>query len=77
MIAHGLADALVLPSVQQRYVAQLCKSGQNLEYRTYKGFDHVGIALDPRSPLLPDLIAWTKARLAGTPQKLGCITIRH
>jgi len=77
MIAQGLADVLVRPSVQQRYVSQLCQSGQSLQYRTYKGFDHVGIVLDPRSPLLPDLIAWTKARLAGTPQKQGCVTIRR
>ena len=77
MIAQGLSDSLVVPNVQQRYVSQLCKSGQSLEYRTYQGFDHVSIVTNPSSPLLPDLIAWTKARLAGTPQKPVCITIRR
>jgi len=72
LIAQGLSDALVLPSVQKRYVDARCAAGQSLEYRTYKGFDHVGVVADPSSPLIPDLIAWTKARFAGTPQPSGC-----
>lgn len=75
MIAQGLSDALVLPDIQKRYVDGLCVNGQSLEYRTYKGFDHVGVVLDPESPLLPDLIAWTKDRLAGTAPPSGCETV--
>jgi hypothetical protein len=37
----------------------MCAAGQRLEYRTYKGFDHVGVVGDPKSPLPRDLVAWT------------------
>jgi uncharacterized membrane protein HdeD (DUF308 family) len=77
MIGQGLADTLVLPAEQQRYVTQMCAAGQSLQYRTYAGLDHVGIVLDPASPLIPDLITWTQERLDGRPQRSGCETVER
>jgi uncharacterized membrane protein HdeD (DUF308 family)/alpha-beta hydrolase superfamily lysophospholipase len=77
LIGQGLADGLVRPAEQERYVARLCASGQALQYRTYEGFDHVGLVLDPASPLVPDLLAWTQDRLDGRPQGSGCQTVRR
>jgi uncharacterized membrane protein HdeD (DUF308 family) len=71
LMAQGLADPLVLPSVQAQYVKQRCAAGQKLDYLTYPGRDHVGlVAAD--SPLIPALISWTKARLAGKPAPDNC-----
>jgi pimeloyl-ACP methyl ester carboxylesterase len=76
-IGQGLTDALVLPSAQKTYVDAMCKAGQQLEYRTYQGYDHVGVVLDRRSPLIPDLIRWTKDRLAGKAPPAGCVFTRR
>jgi hypothetical protein len=71
LIAQGLADPLVLPSIQRSYVNQLCHSGQSVEYRAYRGRDHLSL-LWPGSRLVPDLLAWRQARLAGRPQESRC-----
>jgi uncharacterized membrane protein HdeD (DUF308 family)/acetyl esterase/lipase len=71
LIAQGLNDPLVLPSVQRAYVNRLCHSGQSVEYRTYRGRDHLSL-LWPGSPLVPYLLAWTQARFAGRPGERGC-----
>ncbi len=71
LIAQGLDDHLVLPSMQRSYVNGLCHSGQSVEYRTYRGRDHLSL-LWPGSRLVPNLLAWTEARLAARPQASGC-----
>jgi hypothetical protein len=48
-IGQGLADTVVVPSAQKTYVDAMCKAGQQLEYRSYKGYDHVRIV--PRAEL--------------------------
>jgi pimeloyl-ACP methyl ester carboxylesterase len=63
-IAQGDADRLVLPTIQKRFVADRCAAGQALEYRVYAGKDHVPLVASD-SPLTPELVAWTEARLAG------------
>lgn len=63
LIAQGEADTLVIPSAQQAYVTQLCQSGQRVDYRSYPGRDHVPL-VQPDSPLIPQLLAWTRDRLA-------------
>jgi hypothetical protein len=75
LIAQGLSDDLVLPSEQEKYVQERCRSGQRMEYRTYEGFDHVGVVLDPSSPLVCDLGAWTQERFDGVKQPDGCRTV--
>lgn len=72
LIAQGLTDALVLPAVQEQYIAARCAAGQQIQYRTYSGFDHVGVVLAPTSPLVPDLLEWTQDRLRGVAQDPGC-----
>lgn len=64
LIGQGEADALVLPSAQAEYVKQRCAAGGRVEYRTYPNRDHVGV-VGADSPLIPDLIQWTKDRLDG------------
>ena len=71
LIAQGLNDPLVTPRVQRAYVNRLCHSGQSLEYRTYRGRDHLSL-LWPGSSLVPYLLAWTQARFAGRPGERGC-----
>lgn len=64
LIAQGGDDDLVLPAIQERYVMSRCASGQALEFRTYRGLDHVSL-VGPNSPLAQDLIAWSRDRFAG------------
>ena len=71
LIAQGLNDPLVLPEVQSQYAQSRCGAGQPLEYRTYARRGHVDlVAAD--SPLIPDLIAWTRARFIAEPWTGGC-----
>jgi len=71
LIAQGLDDPLVLPSLQRSYVNRLCHSGQSVEYRIYRSRDHLSL-IWPGSPLIPYLLAWTQARFAARPQEGGC-----
>jgi hypothetical protein len=65
----------VLPTAQQRWVDARCRAGQRLEYRTYAGHDHLSVVLDADSPLVPDLVEWTRDRVEGEPQRAGCETV--
>lgn len=69
-IAGGKDDDLVLSAVQDAYVRARCIAGQALDYRTY-GADHVSLVA-ARSPLAPDLMAWTRDRFAGRPAANTC-----
>jgi pimeloyl-ACP methyl ester carboxylesterase len=71
LVAQGLADQLVRPDIQARFVDRRCAAGQDLEYRTYPGLDHLSIVAAD-SPLTPDLMRWTQARLAGDAPLAGC-----
>lgn len=63
LVAQGLADDLVLPSVQQAYVSARRAAGQELDYRTYEGLDHISLVA-PNSTLGDDLMRWTRERFA-------------
>ena len=71
VIAQGLDDHLVLPTLQRSYVNRLCHSGQSVEYRTYRRRDHLSL-IWPGSPLIPFLLAWTQARFASRAGEPGC-----
>jgi uncharacterized membrane protein HdeD (DUF308 family)/pimeloyl-ACP methyl ester carboxylesterase len=71
LIAQGLDDHLVLPGMQRSYVNRLCHSGQGVEYRTYRGRDHLSL-LWPGSRLVSYLLSWTQARFAQRPQRSEC-----
>ncbi len=71
LVAQGLADDLVLPEVQSRWVQRRCAQGQAIEYRPYDGLDHLSLVA-PESRFSADLIAWTQARFAGEPHRANC-----
>jgi uncharacterized membrane protein HdeD (DUF308 family)/alpha-beta hydrolase superfamily lysophospholipase len=71
LLAQGEADTLILPEVQAAYADGLCASGQVVDYRTYAGRDHVPL-VTADSSLVPDLIEWTQARLAGDEPPSTC-----
>ncbi|MGN6390851.1 MAG: lipase family protein [Gemmatimonadales bacterium] len=74
-IAQGLTDPVVLPSVQARYVRRRCAAAhQALRYVTYEDRNLLSL-LAPRSRLVPDLLRWTRARLAGQHQPHRCVTV--
>jgi alpha-beta hydrolase superfamily lysophospholipase len=64
LVAQGEADSLVLPPVQDGYVEARCAAGYPVDYRTYEGLDHVPL-VEADSPLIPELVDWTIARLEG------------
>ncbi len=72
-LAQGAADPLVVPEAQAEFVAQLCDAGQVVEYHTYAGRDHLGVVADG-SPMLGDLMDWTKARFAERDPAQSCTT---
>ena len=71
LLGQGAADQLVVPPAQDAFVADYCDAGQQVDYRLYAGRDHVPL-VEPDSPLVPDLVEWTTARLAGEPVEPGC-----
>ncbi|MGN6868568.1 MAG: alpha/beta fold hydrolase [Solirubrobacteraceae bacterium] len=71
LIAQGLNAHLVLPAMQRSYVNRLCHSGQGVEYRVYRGRDHLSL-LWPRSRLVSYLLSWTQARFAERPLRNEC-----
>src|SRR5215467_3596571 len=72
VIAQGLSDIVVPPSVTDAYVDERCAAGQRLEYWTFAGRDHLTI-IQPDTPLEEPLIKWTTARFANEPQTTGCV----
>ena len=69
MIAQGDQDDLM--DVQRHFVAARCAAGQRINFRTYAGHDHMSV-LASDSPLLIDLIEWTRDRFAGQPASANC-----
>jgi acetyl esterase/lipase len=70
-VAQGETDNLILPSMQDGYVKQRCSRGGDVDYRIYRGRDHIGLVADD-SPLIPDLIQWTQDRLDRRPAQSTC-----
>jgi alpha-beta hydrolase superfamily lysophospholipase len=72
LIAQGLADDLVLPDIQERFVRSRCAAGQTLQFLRYAAQDHLSIVA-PNSPLKQELIDWTADRFAGESIPGGCL----
>src|SRR5262245_28866553 len=72
VIAQGLSDIVVPPSATDTYVDERCAAGQQLEYWTFAGRDHLTI-IQRGTPLEDPLIKWTMARFANEPQAAGCV----
>jgi alpha-beta hydrolase superfamily lysophospholipase len=71
LLAQGASDQLVLPSVQADYVAARCADEQDIDYRSYEGLDHVPL-VEADSPLISELVAWTRDRFAGKAPTPNC-----
>jgi pimeloyl-ACP methyl ester carboxylesterase len=71
LIVQGMADEMVSPEITGRFVQQQCLAGLSIEYITFTGLDH-GTMDAPRSPVGPEIVRWTQARLENRPQKAGC-----
>ncbi len=71
LIGQGGADRLITPGVQRGFVDRLCAAGVTVDYRQYPGRDHLAL-VEPDSPLVPELLGWTRDRFAGAPTAAGC-----
>jgi hypothetical protein len=71
LVAQGLADELVLPEVQSRFVAARCQAGRVIDYRRYAGRDHLSV-VEGDSPLGGELVEWTRQRFDGVPAEGVC-----
>ncbi len=74
LIGQGAADSLITPDAQRAYIDSLCEAGRALEYRVYDGLDHIPL-VEPGSPALDELVAWTADRLAGAEPAVDSCTI--
>jgi pimeloyl-ACP methyl ester carboxylesterase len=72
VIAQGSSDSIVPSSATEAYVEERCSAGQQLEYWTFAGRDHLTI-VQSDTPLEELLIKWTTARFANEPQATGCV----
>ena len=72
LLGQGAADGLITPAAQLEYVQDRCRAGFPLDYRTYPGRGHVEL-IEPNSPLIPELVAWTRDRFAGLPADDTCV----
>lgn len=73
LVAQGADDSLISPMSQAAYVEARCAAGQPVDYRLYSGRNHVPL-VEADSPLIPDLVSWTRDRFAGSPVATGCAT---
>ncbi|WP_230207978.1 lipase family protein [Microlunatus sp. Gsoil 973] len=71
LIMQGAVDGLITPAAQARYVKARCEAGYHLDYRTYVGRGHLSV-VEPDSPAIPELLAWTTNRFEGEPAKTTC-----
>ena len=76
LIAQGLDDELVPADTQARFVRRICDAGQALEYRRYAGRSHLSLVA-PDSPLIADLMRWSRSMLAGDAAPPGCRESTH
>lgn len=66
LVAQGGADSVVLTRTQSDFVERMCADGQQVDYRVYEGFEHAAV-VEGYSPLVPELLEWTRDRFAGAP----------
>jgi pimeloyl-ACP methyl ester carboxylesterase len=74
LVAQGEADPVIAEAETAAWVEARCAEGQEIEYRTYGGRDHMGlVAAD--SPWNEDLFRWARDRFAGKTPPSGCRTV--
>jgi hypothetical protein len=72
LVAQGLTDTLVRPTVTKAFVRQQCAAGATIELHTYAGVGHFEV----RTVAAPDVLAWLLARLDGAPVAAHCTTAK-
>lgn len=70
LVAQGLADELVRPTVTEAFVTARCAQGASIDLRRYPGVGHFEV----RTTAAPMMVDWLLARLAGEPSTPGCTT---
>jgi hypothetical protein len=71
LIAQGLSDDIIQPSVTDGFVNERCAAGQTLDYWVVPSGTHQSLLL-AGSTLYRPLFEWTRDRFAGKPQTQGC-----
>lgn len=71
LLAQGEADTLIPPAMQVAWAEQACARGTVVEHRTYPGLDHLSLVA-AESPLVDDLVSWTRDRFAGRDAPSTC-----
>lgn len=67
-VAQGASDIIILPSLTESFVQNMCAAQNTLQYQTYEGADHVGVV----KASAPDVIAWLDARVKNEPALSNC-----
>jgi len=70
LVAQGLSDESVIPSVVDGYVWDRCAAGQSMDYWIVPGATHGSLVLG--STIYLPLMEWTRERFTGKPQLKGC-----
>jgi pimeloyl-ACP methyl ester carboxylesterase len=70
LIVQGSDDVLIRPDIQRRFVARLCDTGQQLEYREFTDVGHLGVD-DTADEYV---VAWLTDRLTSPPTINTCGT---
>lgn len=70
LVAQGLADTLVRPTVTEAFVTARCTDGASIELHRYAGVGHFEV----RTTAAPMMVDWLLARVAGEPVTAGCTT---
>ena len=68
LIIQGDQDALVPQAETEAFVARACALGDRVDYRIYRGADHVGA----RDVSVNEVAAWMADRVAGVPAPSTC-----
>ena len=68
LVAQGLADTTVEPSITTQAVRQMRSEGDIVEYKTYPGLDHDPLVYGS----FRDQINWIHARFVGQPAPNNC-----
>jgi pimeloyl-ACP methyl ester carboxylesterase len=71
LVAQGTGDEVIDISIAEKWVADQCAAGYNLDFIKYPNLTHMGL-LDTTSPLTDDLTNWTIDRFAGKPAPNSC-----
>lgn len=71
LVAQGADDAIVDAGVQAAFVDGLCAAAADVDLRVHPGLGHVPL-VEADSPLVPELLAWTRARFDGAATTPTC-----